>query len=473
MNNKVKLSIGLMAVLILFAAGAVSYYQRTYLSAQAETDQATLHTATARRGDLVIYASGRCTLASAEEYELGFSTNGQVTGVFVKPGNDVKAGDLLAQIDDSQVHKTFTQAQLAYEALTSDAAVAEALQNVAEAEKALHSAKLQLEYLISPDVMYWETEVADTQTAIEEAQTKLNVSPADEEAQKILDKKKAYLDFAEAQLETAQVRYTATYIYKYFLVQDPAGDYLILPTENEIFAARADIIQAEQNLKESQQVYAALTTGEIPDGTSIPALVSIRQAKIKLDEAQATLDGTSIIAPAAGTVMSVDTSVGNTAGTGTVITLANLNNLVLDIYLDASDWANVAVGKPVEVTFDSLPDSTYPGTVTQIDTELYISGNATMIHGTVALASAPSIHQFPLGSAALVDVIGAQAKDAVLIPVEALHKAGDQYAVFVMVNGTPKLRVVEVGIQDSISAEIISGIKAGDVVTTGISDTSW
>jgi hypothetical protein len=37
-----------------------------------------------------------------------------------------------------------------------------------------------------------------------------------------------------------------------------------------------------------------------------------------------------------------------------------------------------------------------------------------------------------------------------------------------MENGKPVLHVVEVGIQDQVSAEIKSGLKEGDVVTTGI-----
>ena len=45
------------------------------------------------------------------------------------------------------------------------------------------------------------------------------------------------------------------------------------------------------------------------------------------------------------------------------------------------------------------------------------------------------------------------------------------YAVFVMENGAPKLRVVEVGLMDFTYAQILSGLEAGDVVTTGIVET--
>ncbi len=82
-----------------------------------------------------------------------------------------------------------------------------------------------------------------------------------------------------------------------------------------------------------------------------------------------------------------------------------------------------------------------------------------------------SAFNLPLGTTASVDVIGGKAENALLIPIEALHKAGDVYTVFVMENGTPTLKVVEVGIQDLLYAEIKSGLNPGDVVTTGTTET--
>jgi multidrug efflux pump subunit AcrA (membrane-fusion protein) len=78
----------------------------------------------------------------------------------------------------------------------------------------------------------------------------------------------------------------------------------------------------------------------------------------------------------------------------------------------------------------------------------------------------------PTGSTAAVDVIAGQARNAVLVPVEALHETSPgNYALFVLENGKPRLRVVDVGIQDTLYAEIKSGLQAGEVVTTGIAAT--
>src|SRR5271157_2131159 len=53
-----------------------------------------------------------------------------------------------------------------------------------------------------------------------------------------------------------------------------------------------------------------------------------------------------------------------------------------------------------------------------------------------------------------------------------LELSPNNYAVFVMVGGKPTLRIVTVGLQDPTYAEIKTGVKAGDVVTTGIQATT-
>jgi HlyD family secretion protein len=69
-------------------------------------------------------------------------------------------------------------------------------------------------------------------------------------------------------------------------------------------------------------------------------------------------------------------------------------------------------------------------------------------------------------------VISAQAQNVLLVPVEALHELSEgNYAVFVVEDGTPVLRTVEVGLMDYTYAEIKSGLNEGDVVTTGIVET--
>ena len=79
---------------------------------------------------------------------------------------------------------------------------------------------------------------------------------------------------------------------------------------------------------------------------------------------------------------------------------------------------------------------------------------------------------FPVGLSASIDVIQSTAENVLLVPVEALRDLGNgSYSVFVLKNGQPRLTVVTVGLMDSASAEIKSGLNLGDTVTTGVLGT--
>ena len=180
-----------------------------------------------------------------------------------------------------------------------------------------------------------------------------------------------------------------------------------------------------------------------------------------------------LVSPIAGTIVEITAEVGETLSADTkFITVADLNQPRLEVYLDETDIENVAVGYEVEVIFDAFPDDIFNGHVIEVDPSLYESGNITTIKTLVELdvESFSKPRSLPIGLNAAVDVIGGRAENAVLIPVEALRELGpDEYAVFVVTDDNePKLRIVEVGIMDYTSAEIISGLEAGEIVTTGI-----
>ena len=76
-----------------------------FSSQTSTTQDSTLQTAKATKGDLVLYANGTGTVIPEAESALGFNTNGQVKEINVKVGDTVKAGQVLAQLDatDEQI----------------------------------------------------------------------------------------------------------------------------------------------------------------------------------------------------------------------------------------------------------------------------------------------------------------------------------------------------------------------------------
>ena len=456
-------------LVLLLGVGGWIYFMQTRRATATVTTVAP-QTAIVRQGNLIISAGGTGTLAVANEIDLAFTTSGQVTGVYVKPGDKVKAGTVLAQIDAQDAQIKYDQAKQAYDELTSAGAIATAQQQLAQAQTALMSAKYQLEYLISPEVMYWEGEVAQGQANLKAADATAQASPSDQAAQQALKKARDFLGFAQDKLKEAWQHYSDDYVPKTFpiLIDRNDKDVYNVPTALEIQLARTAIDEAQKTVNDDQEYYNVLTGSPMPQDASSDALVNLRQAELDLQNAKTVLDGTKITAPIDGTILSVDTSVGDTANTSTVITMADLSQLELDFYLDPTDWSLAAVGDQAQVTFDALPDKTYTGKVTQLDNELYQSNNTSTVQGIVQLDSISDGTNLPIGASASVDIIHARADNVLLVPVEALHEtAPGKYSVYVVQNGTLTQRQVEIGLQDQAFAEVKSGLQAGEVVSTG------
>jgi multidrug efflux pump subunit AcrA (membrane-fusion protein) len=83
-----KLTWGVIIIVFLASIGGYYYYANFYLPT-GQSEESTLQTATVRQGDLVIYASGSCTLVAATEASFGFGSSGQVKNLYAKVGNVV------------------------------------------------------------------------------------------------------------------------------------------------------------------------------------------------------------------------------------------------------------------------------------------------------------------------------------------------------------------------------------------------
>jgi len=233
------------------------------------------------------------------------------------------------------------------------------------------------------------------------------------------------------------------------------------PDDEQIDAARKTVRQAELALQQ------ALLNQEA-DG------INLAQAQLNLETAREGLARTELIAPMDGTVMSINAQVGEQVGASTFLTLADLDRPLLEVFIDETDLDKIGLDYPVNVVFDAMPDETFTGHVVQVDPQLSTVNGVTAVRAVVQLDpdSFAKPQTLPIGLNGSVDVIGGQALGALLVPVEALREISPgEYAVFVMADGEPQLRFVEVGLMDYTYVEILSGLSLGDVVTTGIVET--
>ena len=473
----------LLGIVFLAIAGGSAFYYTSSTQASTATETP-VQTATAFRGSIVLYANGTGTLAASNEASFGFGTSGRITELSVRIGDTVEAGQVIGQIDSADVVAAYKQAKRTLDDLTTPASVAEAEQAVAEADVAIYNAKQDLEYLISSDVYYWEGQVAAAEETLQAARADGGTNPSAEEKKKIDDADGA-LSRAQTNLEAAQLRYIneyvpATFTYTITDTEDVDGDgnteetYVeaVAPSPAEIAAARATYELAIETKKETQAYLDMLNGAALPENVPGSSLTSLVEAQTALQAAEENLNTTQLISPISGTVTDLTASVGDYVSKSSLITVADLTQpYTIDAYFDAEDWSEIQTGFETEVVFDILQDDTFTGTVTMVYPELDTSSNSSLVHAIVKLNDKVDM-ELPGGTSAAVDVIGGRAEDAVMIPVEALHQIDDgRYTVFVLENGTPRLRVVEVGLQDITHAEVKSGVEAGEIVTTGIVET--
>jgi HlyD family secretion protein len=497
MTTMKKINVFKLVTIILVVAGLITggyfLYGRVFASQASMAEEIPLQTAEATNGDLILYANGTGTVMPSAESSFGFNTNGQVSEIFVKVGDVVEPGQVLAQLEDTDAKIALAEAQEAMNALTSASAIAAARQTLATAQSDFDTAKEKLELLISPEVLYWEEKIAEREQVLADAQTAAQTDSSDEAKQKVTDAETS-LTYAQAQLTYFQTVYEETYIPQNFTqyrtitfrgrtiteviqVEDEETgklvDLIYPPTEGEIGMARATYDLAKASIGESQIYLDVLNGKEIPEGATGSNLVTYIETKHALEIAEYNLNATKLIALITGTVTTLDMNVGDLVNGDAVVTISNLEQpYVLDAYLDAEDWGAIRTGYEVEVSFDILPDQIFTGQVTNVYPTLYTeSSSSELVHITAILNDAIA-YDLPSGSAAAVDVVGGRAENAVLVPVEALHEIDDgKYTLFVVQNGVLRLRMVDVGLQDLTKAQILSGLIVGDTVTTGVVET--
>lgn len=512
---------GLVIAAAVFAG--VSLTQESQDSDQTETPS--VQTATARKGSLVVFASGAGQVIPSAELGLAFSEPGTITEILVQTGEEVDAGQVLVLLDtgktEADIAASVAQAEIAY--IEAKQALEEihinAPMNTALALQTVDDAEQNLADTQNPDLLIasaYKT-LVEAEQIFDDAQRAYNNTQVTS-SQMNIDAAYADVILKQANLERAQDKYddvahksdddlakanaitnlsTAQYYFdvaqaNYNALISKADPLEAAAAEAELKIAQAEMAIAQRDWEAAQNgpsagdiaiAEAELSIAELEyeqlQGGADELEIALAEAQLVMAEAELEIakQESQIIeltAPFAGTIMSVDGIIGEEVGTSSIISLADLSLPVLDVYLDEVDLDKVVVGYEAEIFIDAIPDEMFTGKVVEVNPSLVTISGAQTVNAKVILDadSFAKPQTLMVGMNASVDVIGGRAENAVIIPIEALRELGtDEYAVFVMENDEPKLRVVTVGLQDFTSAEITSGLEVGEIITTGIVET--
>ena len=450
----------LIAVILLAAAGGGVYYYltvvRTAQAASANGDTK-LQTSTARTGELTILASASGSLIPSSQISIGFAESGTLIELNVQIGSQVEAGDVLARLQTNTTEEEITA-------------------SIANAELAVLKAQSAIDDLYESAASARTAAISNITTyasAVRDAQYDLDyfTVPAEIKGMEPMEA----LDYAKAKLDAVRAAFEP---YKYYSAENDTREALVeaLALAQSLYDTAVTQLQyvyvleaAQNNLDKARKDYERYKEGPDADELAM-AQAELNNANSDLVLAKETQAVIELTAPFNGTIMTVDASVGESVGSA-FITLANLQQPMLEIYLDETDLDKVIVGGLAEASFDAYPDQTFTGHIVQVDPSLQsLSGVQTIRAWMLLDGTELSAFNLPVGLNAAVDVVYARTENAVLIPIEALRDMGDgTYAVFVVdETGELVLRMVEIGLQDLTSVEITSGLSAGETVSTGI-----
>jgi HlyD family secretion protein len=445
--------IGLI-VLLLTTGGGYFAYTRTYGAQAQEPEEPTLETATVSQGDITLTASGSGELIPAQELELSFRTGGRLAEVLVETGDQVAEGDLLARLETDALERA-----------------------VAEADVELQIAQLEL-----ADVREGasEAEIADAEAALRDAQTQLTLAydayqdatdaaedDAVEAAKENYDWWVSYYQKQKALYEKGKISKTEhDWAMAAMIEAEEKWQRAINEAQVEQTQASKSLEQAKNAVTQAKEDLELLKSEPLTD-TLMEAEMNVDQALLAREEAQASLEAAQLCAPFSGTVMDVAAEPGDRVGTDTtILTLAEMQEPLLRFWLEESDMGNVAVGNQVNVTFEGLPDYTFTGKVVRVDPVLVTVDGTTAVQSQARLNLGDQNVTLLSGMTADVEVISAETRNALLVPVEALEETSDgRYVVSVVkADGELEEREVEVGLKDAVNAEILSGLELGETV---------
>jgi multidrug efflux pump subunit AcrA (membrane-fusion protein) len=319
-----------------------------------------------------VTASG--IVAPAQEAQITFSISGKVKTVNVAVGDQVKAGQPLAQLEGQEsLEAAISTAQFELE---------QARQALEDLKTAAETARVQA----MQDVVTYERAVRDAQYALDNFTVPTNQENMD--AVEALNQMKKLLDEARAAFEP----------YKNKPSSDPTRKDLreALDEAQADYNAAVKRLQYEYNLDVAQaklnqalKDYEMYKAGPDPDKVR---LAEARQAnaETQLSAAQAALDHLTLSAPFTGTVARVNIHGGEWVIAGQpILELADLDHLQIETTdLSERDIPMVQIGQPVTVLVKAL-NQVVMGRITAIAPLADTLGGDVVYKTTIILDTLP------------------------------------------------------------------------------------
>jgi len=302
----------------------------------------------------VVALSGRI---EGDDSAVAGKTSGRLMEVHFREGDEVRAGEVIAILDDSQVRAREEQAQAGV--LQSEARLRSARQQIAIFNEQLRQNNLekrQSEADSEGRVRQAEGELAAAEAQLAQEKSSYQLAAFDRDAYS-----KLVETGAVSERQGRQAKTTAD-----------AQEASVAAAQRRVDAARGALTTARSSLRnpDIRSAQVAMIRQQIAQQESeiASAAADDQKAKAQLDEARANRNDLRITAPFDGTIVTRTAEPGEMLSAGTpVVTLLDLRKVYLRGYVPEGEIGNVKIGQPARVYLDSDPDRPLDAYVLRID----------------------------------------------------------------------------------------------------------
>jgi RND family efflux transporter MFP subunit len=372
----------------------------------------TVGSAAAREIPAVIQATG--TLVADETSNIAPKVAGKVVNVSANVGDFITQGSVIALIDDRDARLRLAEAQ---------AGVNQAIAGVRQAEARLG---------LSANGTFNATNIPEVQAAnagYEQALAELRQAEANE---------KRYRELVET------------------------GDVSMVAYET--YRTTRDTARARVNAARQQQE-AALNTARQSNQAIKSAQAAVEAARTQVGTAQQAVTDTVVRAPFSGFISDRPVAVGEYVSSASIIaTILRANPIKVQIQVAESDVPFINIGRGVSIEVDAYKDRRFGGTVTAVNPALDPTTRAAVVEAAIENSG----NVLRSGMFATVKITREGGGAGVFVPKIAVYndQSTQSYRVFVIQDGVAKLRVVQLGIEEGDTIQIINGVNADETVAT-------
>jgi len=226
-----------------------------------------------------------------------------------------------------------------------------------------------------------ESELVQARAAYQNVKAAYDRTSSATNGQDLRDAAQTQLDDAELTLEDAQSAY---------------NDALTTDGAQDLLEARAKYIVAQEIYNTAMDNLRALQTG-LDSPTVVAAQKSLDQAKAAMEQADAAVKTAeanlalldtqiaklTVYAPMDGIILTRNIEPGEFVQPGSVaLTMANLNDLTITVYVPEDQYGNISLGQSATVTVDSFPSETFTAEVIHIaDSAEFTPRNVQTVEG--------------------------------------------------------------------------------------------